>query len=310
NRQAIIASMTTGQQYTLTDTRDNKTYTIAKLADGNVWMTQNLDLDLDAETTYTNEDTDIGYNTSTGTYGTAAWSPTRSTYSATNTQTHQWCQGGTWNSQYGYCESNDTPESYDPGSLYWNLATDDNWTDWGAYYSTCDFSTSTPVCDQSENPISTYTSSTGTAQYHLGNYYNWAAALATNDSSVYGNSDPVEQSICPAGWTLPRIGDGEGSFQALWEEYGYDENNGFTNISTLWSSPLYLAASGRFDGALYDVGDGGYFWSPVAYGSLFAGHAGFLVGGDAFPSGSSDRGRGYSVRCVARPVAESTPWAS
>ncbi len=305
NRQAIIASMTTGQQYTLTDTRDNKTYTIAKLADGNVWMTQNLDLDLDAETTYTNEDTDIGYNTSTGTYGTAAWSPTRSTYSATNTQTHQWCQGGTWNSQYGYCESNDTPESYDPGSLYWNLATDDNWTDWGAYYSTCDFSTSTPVCDQSENPISTYTSSTGTAQYHLGNYYNWAAALATNDSSVYSNTDLVEQSICPAGWTLPRIGDGEDSFQALWEEYGYDENNGFTNISTLWSSPLYLAASGRFDGALYDVGDGGYFWSPVAYGSLFAGHAGFLVGGDAFPSGSSDRGRGFSIRCVARPVASS-----
>ncbi len=31
-------------EYTLTDTRDNKTYTVAKLKDGNCWMTQNLNL--------------------------------------------------------------------------------------------------------------------------------------------------------------------------------------------------------------------------------------------------------------------------
>ena len=39
NSQSIIDSMTLEQTYTLTDKRDNKTYTISKLKDGNVWMT-------------------------------------------------------------------------------------------------------------------------------------------------------------------------------------------------------------------------------------------------------------------------------
>lgn len=34
------------QQYQMMDKRDNKIYWVAKLADGNVWMTQNLDYDL------------------------------------------------------------------------------------------------------------------------------------------------------------------------------------------------------------------------------------------------------------------------
>ena len=36
--------MSTGTSYTVTDERDSQTYTVAKLADGNVWMTQNLKL--------------------------------------------------------------------------------------------------------------------------------------------------------------------------------------------------------------------------------------------------------------------------
>ena len=300
NRTAIINSMVEGTQYTIKDKRDGKEYKIAKLADGNVWMTQNLDLDLDSGTTYTNLDTDIGYNTSTGTYDTAAWTPTRSTYAATSTQTHEWCQGGTWDSEYGNCENNSTPESYDPGNLYWNASTS-GWSDWSDYYSSCNFSTSTPSCNESLNPLSTYVSSTGTAQYHLGNYYNWAAALATNDSSVYDDDDLVEQSICPAGWTLPRVGNGDDSFQALWEEYGYD--GGFTNISDVWSSPLFFSASGFFGGALGDIGLGGSFWSPVPDGSDNAGFGYFYVVSDAYPSSSSARGYGDSVRCVARPVA-------
>ena len=315
NRQAIIDSMTAGQQYTVLDSRDGKSYTIAKFQTGtnsntnepiyDVWMTKNLDLDIDSTRAYTNEDTDIGYNTTTHEYGTASWTPTRSTYAATNTQTHEWCQGGTWNSEYGYCEANDTPESYDPGNLYWNTTTSD-WTDWNAYYNSCDYSTNPPSCDQSLNPISTYTSSTGTAQYHLGNYYNWAAALATNDSSVYGNSDLVEQSICPAGWTLPRIGNGEDTFQALWKQYGYDDNNeAFSDITDLTGSPLYFTPGGYFDGNLGNVGSDGGFWSPVADGSADARGAGFNVDGVASPSSGNYRGVGQSVRGVARPVTGS-----
>ncbi len=42
----VLDSMVLNQQYQLIDQRDNKTYYVAKLADGNVWMTQNLDFEL------------------------------------------------------------------------------------------------------------------------------------------------------------------------------------------------------------------------------------------------------------------------
>ena len=310
NRNSIIASMIPEQQYTLKDSRDGKTYTIAKYQVGNsgnydVWMTKNLDLDLQAGETYTNEDTDIGYNTTTNSYETAAWSPARSTYTATTGHIHEWCQGGTWNSQYGYCENNDTPESYDPGDLYWN-ATESDYSDWYAYYNSCNFSTPTPTCDQTLNPISTYVSSTSsTPQYHLGNYYNWAAALATNDSSQFNSSNLVEQSICPAGWTLPRIGDGEDSFYSLWNQYGFSSSS-INGSNKLWTSPLYFAAGGGFSGTLYGVGLDGYFWSPVPNGSNGARGGGFYVdGGDVSPSVRSGRYNDNSVRCVARPVVSS-----
>ena len=44
----VYASMEMEQQYQLIDKRDNKKYWIAKLADGNVWMTQNLSFELAA----------------------------------------------------------------------------------------------------------------------------------------------------------------------------------------------------------------------------------------------------------------------
>ena len=312
-RTNIINSMTVEQQYTLKDKRDGKTYTIAKYQAGtdsntsapiyDVWMTQNLDLDLEAGTTYTNEDTDIGYNTTTNSYDTAAWSPTRSTYTATTGHIHEWCQGGTWNSQYGYCELNDTPESYDPGNLYWN-ATESDYTDWDAYYNSCDYTTSTPSCNQSLNPISTYVSSTGASQYHLGNYYNWAAALATNDSSAFNSSSLVEQSICPAGWTLPRIGTGEDTFYSLWNQYGFSSSS-INGNNNLWTSPLYFAAGGYFNGSLYDVGYVGRFWSPIPDGSGGAGSAGFDVDGLVYPCDGVNQSYGDSVRCVVRPVSDS-----
>ena len=313
NRAAILASMTAGQQYTMQDKRDGKTYTIAKLADGNVWMTQNLDLDLVAGDTYTNEDTDIGYNTTTGEYETAAWSPIRSTYATSSSQSTTWCQGGTWNSQYGYCESNNTPESYDPGDFYWNSTLSD-YNDWGAYDQTCDYSTSTLSCSGT-SPIGTYISSTGTAQYHLGNYYNWTAAVAMNDSSSYTTQNElIEQSICPVGWTLPRTRTGDDTFYSLWNDYdmvysSFIDVNG--NLSydngemALWTSPLYFSASGVFDGVLFNVGGDGSFWSSVVNDEFEAWAAGFAVNGSISSSNNDYRGGGYSIRCVARPVSSS-----
>jgi uncharacterized protein (TIGR02145 family) len=280
-------------------------------------MTQNLDLDIDSSRTYTNEDTDLGWNTQTNTYQTASWTPSRSTYATATNNVHEWCQGGTWNSQYNYCENNNTPESYDPGDLYWNTTTSDN-SDWSAYYSSCDHSATTPSCDESLNPLSAYTSSTGTQQYHLGNYYNWPAAIASNDASVYGVRNDTtgkyenletHQSICPAGWTLPYASynsnthQPEGDFVDLWSEYGWDSNDyNFTDgIFTVWSAPFYFAPSGYFNGYLGYAGGDGYFWSSVASDGNSAWNAYFYVNGNAYPAGYvSYRNYGNSIRCLLR----------
>ena len=41
---SILASMTEGTSYTIKDSRDEQEYTVAKLFDGNIWMTKNLNL--------------------------------------------------------------------------------------------------------------------------------------------------------------------------------------------------------------------------------------------------------------------------
>ena len=328
NLNSIINSMTPETQYTLKDSRDGKSYTIAKYQTKyydasteseqtayDIWMTKNLDLDLDASRTYTNEDTDIGYNTNTGTYTTAAWSPERSTYPTGITT---W---GLYDETDDYYGGDKHPESYDLGDLYIDsmvfIAEDylnscDNGScdaslyaqlssDWKAFIDTCISGT----CDMSifpgddpEIPIS----STGIPQYHLGNYYNWTAAVAMNDSSTHTTyNEIIEQSICPTGWTLPRIGYGEDSFYALWNQYGFAENP-INGANKLWTSPLYFVASGRWHSVLYGVGWFGRFWSPVVNDEFSADNAEFYVNGHSGPSYVSSRGYGHSVRCIARPV--------
>ncbi|MBR6505328.1 hypothetical protein IKT18_00575 [Candidatus Saccharibacteria bacterium] len=331
NRDQIVDSMTPETQYTLIDKRDEKSYTIAKLKqyvsdDGplvppgppqrgaeipwkyGVWMTQNLDLDLDSNATYTNEDTDLGYNPRTGQYESASWTPSRSTY-ATGTTTWGLFDQPVGNYPGGFVY----PESYDPGDKYWS-GREGNYNEWFSYWQTCSWDSDNKPhnCNESLNPTSAYVSSTGIPQYHLGNYYNWTAAVAMNNSSNYYDGELIEQSICPAGWTLPRVGYYDDTFGSLWYENGFGDNGDWYSYwyedpntrHALWEKPLFFAASGGWYGYLYYVGDGGGFWSPIAYNEERAGYASFNKDGGANPSNGDYRINGLSVRCVARPVAD------
>ena len=239
----VLTSMITNEQYQLKDSRDNKTYYISKLTDGNVWMTQNLDFDIDSTETYTSSDTDVSSD----------WTPSLSTYSTGTT---------TWGS------SNTTPESYDPGDLCWNGTVN---------------SGTTAACDQASS------------HYHLGNYYNWTAAVAMNDSSSYTSEEDAGQSLCPAGWRLP---DYEGD-----KSYGYlisivaltSGTNG--NIQNL---PAYFTYGGFWGGESGNIGVGGIYWSSVAYNSDFAHNLRFASDGYLDTQSGDYRYAGISVRCVAR----------
>ena len=281
NKTTILSNMTEDSQYYLADKRDDKTYCVAKLKDGNLWMTQNLDHDIktDGSVTYNNTTTDLGWNGTS--YTTASWTPVSATKATSDT---------TWTTDTGYT----IPESYDPGELYWNGT--------AGYYSSESNCTTAGGTWDAINNMCNQISSTGDSHYHLGNYYNWTAAVAMNDSGSYtiGNTD-VNQSICPAGWTLPKSGNNtsNGSFQYLFEQYGWDSGSYMIENPNIWNTAIKLPLSGYWHGSLDDVGSYGYFWSPVVISSYYAYYAYADSDGYVYP-GSDNRYYGNLVRCVAR----------
>ncbi|MBR3180262.1 hypothetical protein IKF57_01900, partial [Candidatus Saccharibacteria bacterium] len=254
----ICTESAIGDEKQLIDSHDNKSYWVAKLADGGCWMTQNLDHDIDSTKTYTPNDTDIPAN----------WTPDKSTY-ATGTTTWDTSTNG---------NGNNSQQSYDPSNKIWD----------GVATST--------------NNINLDNMVQGTNQhYHLGNYYNFGAAVAMNDTSSYTTQyTDVNQSICPKGWMLPKSGNitTAGSFQYLVNQY---------SGSNIWSAPLYFPLAGGWNGSSLGVAYGGSFrssvvnWSSTAY--IMSGN----YSGTVNPAyGAPLRYNGSSVRCVARE-AGSTP---
>ena len=252
-KTTVLASMAEDTEYQLQDSRDGKWYYIAKLKDGNVWMTQNLDHDIVTTTDfYTPDNTDVP----------DYWTASTATYATGTT---------TWN------ESNTTPESYDPGNYCWSGGTNND------TLADCGTSLGEPN------------------HYHLGNYYNWTAAVAMEDSSNYETDGEImDQSICPAGWTLPTAGPetGSGSYENLLTGYGYSDYE-MTN-PYIWEDPLYFPLSGYWHGDLYGLGGVGNYWSSVVYDSGSAYYLHFDSFSYVYPDYNVYRDSGYSVRCVAR----------
>lgn len=324
-------SLNTGDEVIAIDRRDDKAYTVAKLEDGNIWMTQNLDLDIDSSVTYTNKDTDLGYNAETGKYETASWTPERSTYA---TGVKRW--DGLDFSSSGKdpdpdgIDGSTHPESYDPGDVYWDggtypsdtypdteeacLAAGGNWDGIGCFWSSFNRAPDTEeVClavggNWVEFCYFNSIATTGDSHYHIGNYYNWTAAVAMNYSGDYQTgSTLVEQSICPTGWTLPRAGDYyEDSFAALWKAYGFIDESAINGQGeALWDAPIYFIPSGHWYGTelWQEVGGYGVLWSVAQYsGEPYAPYLDrFGSFSAAFSSVTEDTRTGSSIRCVARP---------
>ena len=296
NSDAIINSMQEGRQYQLKDNRDWKTYYVAKMKDGRVWMTQNLDLDLETTPTnvaaLTHDNTDLGWTTLDA---TATWTPSTATAITA--------------ADYG-SNTNTAPASFDYGEIYRYVDTAGTTTS----YST------TAACETAHND--------GTCpHYHVGNYYNWTAAIASNDSSAnISNYTTAPNSICPAGWRLPNSKTSTTSTDlGYYSEINYtwineglaknyvlsgtatfnpDSTTGWTNIR---NAPMYVMAAGYKSGtsSVSGLGTYSYYWTNTAYNSTTA-YAPYISSSGLYPayysSTYSARGRGLSVRCVARQV--------
>ena len=278
----------------LTDQRDNETYAIAKLADGNCWMIENLRL----ESTNSDNSTGAlaqGYGTSS-TYGNfsgladAENTGFSSTYSA--------------NSLYSNDGSNDTI----------NIGTNNNPEARMPRYN--NLNTPEDTSNRPQNPTRNIFTNENTTvgMYSYGNYYTWHAAIA--DTTYYYSGDHGSTSLCPKGWRLP-IGNQSTvnySFGKLSVSLGGPEGGAAANSNStptgvvmsakLRSYPNNFLYSGVFSESSVNIrGSYGYYWSSTSLHSGSSYCLG-LAGTDVGPgTSSSGKSGGVSIRCVISPSA-------
>ena len=238
------ATLTTGMVYQLTDTRDNQTYRVAKLKDGNCWMLQNLKLGRSTSTlTLTPANSDVGSN---------------------------------------YVLNNKLPDGKFHSYTIDGVPNQNNSTE---YYCTGD----------------------GTASDWESCYYNWYTATAgTGTTYIASQGQNVNNSICPAGWTLPT----QPQFQQLYNQYPSAAQMEVANPTTtkentptvgqVTSTPGFLL-SGDYDaGGANNLGSGGRYWSRTARNAQ---HAYDLAMNTSSVNLASVRSKydGFTVRCLVQP---------
>lgn len=316
----------------LTDTRDGKQYWVAKLRDGNCWMTQNLALDLSTEKTLTPADTNVteDYTPLSSTRVDDTPTTTENKLSPmlggsqdrTYTQQYSW---GTWKNYVITDPISYTTCSGDTTTLCLSRYTDVGDVDWKPNYVA-----------QDNNAVDE-TNKIYDAHYLIGNYYQFATATAgTGTPNTQANAP---SSICPKGWTLPRAGKSwapllnydtnNGTFGNLLRAYGVaatspstagsiaitlrnysnkldassniDGTTATYNVTAgqfnIVSSPLYYVRNGNIstNSTFFYTGNYGYYWSRTSHNSSDA--QGYLL---TFLSGAS----GTTVNPSSGPSAK------
>lgn len=273
------------------DLRDAKVYWISKLADGKCWMTQNLDYDLNPNVTLTSSDTDIKKNWTPMFGELSIYDNNRMSIASNNNQISNF-----WTT---------VPISTDTGDWYWIGNWDNNGT--STWYSSTDNQyyrndVGSPVKFQS-------TPFEGNREHgHVGNYYNFAAAVATNDAYTYGLQDTFDTSICPAHWRLPKTEydygnydeNGNGDFANLLRVYG-----GETNNDKVWTAePLYFVRAGDSSQGndIYSAGSQGYYWLGNKHKSGNIGNSNYMYFASGYVNLASVSSWYFmmNIRCIAR----------
>ena len=291
----------------LVDTRDGKVYFVTKAKDGKCWMTQNLDLDItipsyaednDPSTTYialNSNNTDLNVYTETGPYSEASgysyeddvikWTPNAATYK-NDTTTGSITNNNNYNNPRSWSLTVNNKDIYQKGTTFTS--------------ATCKYFTDTN-CVGADKTFNTEPFAENGMHGHLGNYYNWTAAIATNDSSSLAENthtniaETPNNSICPKGWRLTRS-----ASDASYNDFAYLRAQYSNSNTYMLYSPLWLVRAGNIDsGSLGRSGDYGYYWSSTVNSASRAYYLG-IGSGYFYPSGSDGRYYGFSVRCAAR----------
>ena len=303
----------------LTDARDGNTYAVAKLADGQCWMIENLRLNSEHTTSSGDIALAEGYGNATTSIN-AGGNDLGKFVGLAGSEDANFADNTTANSLYSIDGTNGTININSKSGYYpvhrlprYNK----NNTNMAPNATNSDGTTSLVTSYNANDNHSRW--------YGYGNYYNWPAAMANTEyyTTYSGNngSDAAGTSICPSNWHLPLgyTSTGEldnqeasstwrvGGFSYLDRKMGGTGTSSSTNsvtgasMSSLWRSfPNNFVYSGYWNGArAYNRSSVGSYWSSSAFGSNRAYGLG-LVSSNVNPgTGSSDKVYGFAVRCVA-----------
>ena len=269
-------AMSTGDVIALTDTRDNQAYSVAKLADGNCWMIENMRLEntnsSDATkaqgfggvfTGLANPETSNFYNTSTA----------NSKYSTSNiTGSNQIARFPRYNHTNTYSAVSDLNNTY--------ITIED-------------------IGDVDTEIINANV-------YSYGNYYTWAAAMAnTSDLTTTSASESANTSICPTGWKLPygnNTGNGNTSGGFYYLNYKVNNNSNVTNATAsqkLRAYPNNFVFSGGIDDDFIFRGDHGFYWSTSSNNNMNSYATNINFTGVVPGTQGTNKGVGGPIRCLA-----------
>ena len=292
----------------LTDERDNQTYAIAKLADGNCWMIENLRLE--AEDTRSAEDEALAEG-----YGKYSGSGTNygNFIGLADAESSNFIDTTTANSLYY--------SGTQSGSATENIGTSNNPSYRFPRYNhiNTDSTSASPTRATSLTKSTTYSTTANANIYGYGNYYTWHAAIANTNHNGTNNQSTEGTSLCPAGWHLPTGGqttvnttaDFYLAGKAIMNNQEPDQNDGHygdsltnTNGDTATKafrkfpnnfvySGLFYTASAGYRGTL------GYYWSSTAYDNDSSYYL-YLDSELVLPGTNiSSKYDGFSIRCTA-----------
>ena len=250
------------------DIRDDKVYWIAKLRDGNCWMTQNLDLDLSHDRSLTSNDTDLN-----DTVGVVY--------------------------QDGYTMNN--------GVIYWtpvmsaniiNFTTNSGYVGWGN-------SKTSPQSASKTNYIGSGHASLGN-HYNWTAAIASNNSSSLDGNTLDNTLENPQNSICLKGWRLPTVSSQSEALIGSTNEFArlnYLYNNNRTDtVIGIMSSPLWFLMAGLINGntgwfsGVDSVAD---YWSSTAASKDTAYLLSF-ISTSIGPTYEYNRGSGFSVRCLAR----------
>ena len=269
--EACPKGLTTGQVYTLKDSRDNQQYKVAKLIDNNCWMLDNLALDLanttvlnGLSTSNTNIDTTNDPNALAALKGTSVRNPSTDP-----------------NGKYATARVANTPSSY-------------------SYSAPLIILTDKNIVPQGSDPMASAVQAGG---WKVGGYYNYCAASA--GSYCYGNgtsagtsSGNATSDICPKGWRMP-TGYSSGEYQSLYNLY----YNDYTNFR----SALHMPLSGFVNfGQSYEHGNYGNWWTSTRGGNDSMSELDITTETIVNRNVSYTRYYGYTMRCIVNNTQSPT----